>query len=91
MTVLPSIGSAAVLPQAQPGLQIPINFTSADGAFTGVFTLSQFVTRNGQIAAVGTLTGTVTNATGQTVGAVARNLTLSVINISAPATFCIWN
>ena len=83
MTLLPSIGSAAASPQSQPGLQIPITFTSANGAFTGVFTLSRFVTQNGQLAAVGTLTGTVTNATGQTVGAVARNLTLSLINISA--------
>jgi len=84
MTLLPSIGSAAVAPQGQqPGLQIPISFTSPNGAFTGVFTLSRFVAQNGQLAAVGTLTGTVTNSTGQTVGAVARNLTLSLINISA--------
>ena len=83
LTMLPSIGRAAVPVAAPAGLQIPINFTSADGAFAGVFTLSQFVARNGQLAAVGTLTGTVTNATGQTVGAVARNMTLSLINISA--------
>ena len=35
------------------------------------------------MAAVGTLTGTVTNSTGQTVGAIARNLTLSLITINA--------
>lgn len=67
----------------QQGLRIPVNFTSPNGAFTGVFTLSRFVLRNGAVAAVGTLTGTVTNAAGQTVGAVARNITLSLINISA--------
>ena len=38
--------------------------------------------RNGQLAAVGTLTGTVTNAAGQTVGAVVRTLTLPVLNIT---------
>jgi hypothetical protein len=39
--------------------------------------------QNGQVAAVGTLTGTVTNAAGQTVGAIVRNLTLSLISINA--------
>jgi hypothetical protein len=65
------------------GLQIPVNFTSPNGGFTGVFTLTRFVLQNGQVAAVGTLTGTVTNAAGQTIGAIARNITLSLINISA--------
>lgn len=65
------------------GLQIPINFTSANGTFTGVFNLTRFVIQNGQLAAVGTLTGTVTNATGQTVGAIVRNITLSLITINA--------
>ena len=35
------------------------------------------------MAAVGTLAGTVTNAAGQTVGAIARNITLSLINVNA--------
>ena len=65
------------------GLQIPVNVTSPNGSFTGVFTLTRFVVSNGQVAAVGTLTGTVTNAAGQTVGAIARNLTLSLISINA--------
>ncbi|HEY8224678.1 MAG TPA: hypothetical protein VIG25_05320 [Pyrinomonadaceae bacterium] len=65
------------------GLQIPINFTSANGGFIGVFSLTRFVIRNGQVAAAGTLTGTVTNAAGQTVGAIAQTITLSLININA--------
>lgn len=75
--------SAATLAPATAaqGLQIPVNFSSPNGGFTGVFTLTRFVVSNGQLAAVGTLTGTVTNAAGQTVGAIARNLTLSLINI----------
>jgi hypothetical protein len=68
---------------AAQGLQIPVNFSSPNGGFTGVFTLTRFVVSNGQVAAVGTLTGTVTNAAGQTVGAIVRNLTLSLININA--------
>ena len=70
-------------PQAPAGIQIPINFTSPNGTFTGVFNLTRFVVRNGQLAAVGTLTGTVTNAAGQVVGAIVRNITLSLITINA--------
>jgi len=72
--------SSASAPPA--GLQIPVNVTNASGTFTGVFSLSRFVVRNGQLAAVGTLTGTVTNAAGVTIGAIARTITLSIINIS---------
>lgn len=68
---------------AAQGLQIPVNFSSPNGSFTGVFTLTRFIVSNGQVAAVGTLAGTVTNAAGQTVGAIARNITLSLININA--------
>jgi len=75
----PTPASAA----AFQGLQIPINFSSPNGTFTGIFSLTRFVIRNGQVAAVGTLTGTVTNAAGQTVGAIAQTLTLSLININA--------
>ena len=73
----------ASAPAQAGGIPIPISFTSPNGNFSGVFNLSRFVLRNGQVAAVGTLTGTVTNATGQTVGAVVQTLTLSLININA--------
>ena len=63
-------------------LPIPINFRSASGAFSGVFNLTRFVVRNGQLTAVGTLTGTVTNAAGQTVGAVVQTISLPLLNIS---------
>lgn len=80
--LLPSRAQASPV-QGPAGVQIPINFTSPNGAFTGVFNLTRFVVRNGQLAAVGTLTGTVTNAAGQTVGAIVRNVTLSLITINA--------
>jgi len=54
----------------------------ANGAFTGVFTLTRFVVQNGQVAAVGTLTGTVTNAAGVTIGAIVRTLTVPLISIT---------
>jgi hypothetical protein len=88
-TLIPSRTHASTLTTATaaavpPGaIQIPINFASPNGNFTGVFSLSRFVLQNGQVAAVGTLTGTVTNAAGQTVGAIVQNLTLSLININA--------
>lgn len=84
-SILPSLTNAAPTPASAiaQGLQIPINFSSPNGTFTGVFGLTRFVIRNGQLAAVGTLTGTVTNAAGQTVGAIAQTITLSLININA--------
>jgi len=85
-TLVPSPARATestAVPAVASGIQIPINFSSADGAFTGTFNLTRFVLQNGQVAAVGTLTGTVTNAAGQTVGAIVRNLTLSLITINA--------
>ena len=81
--LVPSRAHAASPIQAPAGVQIPINFTSPNGTFTGVFNLTRFVVRNGQVAAVGTLTGTVTNAAGATIGAIARNITLSLITIRA--------
>jgi len=80
---LPVKASPAAAPVVAAGLQIPINFSSPNGTFTGTFNLTRFVIQNGQLAAVGTLTGTVTNSAGQTVGAIVRNLTLSLITINA--------
>jgi len=85
-SIIPSRTNAATPTPASAivqGLQIPINFSSPNGTFTGNFDLTRFVIRNGQLAAVGTLTGTVTNAAGQTVGAIAQTITLSLININA--------
>jgi hypothetical protein len=85
-SIIPSRTNAATPTPASAtvqGLQIPLNFSSPNGTFTGVFGLTRFVIRNGQVAAVGTLTGTVTNAAGQTVGAIAQTITLSLININA--------
>lgn len=67
---------------AAAGLQIPVNFSSPGGSLTGVFNLTRFVVRNGRLSAIGTLTGTITNAAGQTVGAIVQTLTLPVFNIS---------
>ena len=84
--LVPATATAAsptAAPVAAAGLQIPINFSSVNGTFNGTFNLTRFAIQNGQLVAVGTLTGTVTNAAGQTVGAIVRNLTLSLITINA--------
>jgi hypothetical protein len=79
---LSASAAAPASPAAAAGLQIPINFASPAGSLTGIFNLTRFVVRNGQLAAVGTLTGTITNAAGQTVGAIVQTLTLPVFNIT---------
>jgi hypothetical protein len=62
---------------AASGLTIPVTGSGSGGTFTGTFDLQQFAARNGEVAAVGTLTGTVTNALGQATSIV-RNVTLPV-------------
>jgi len=75
--------SLAVVPMASaaaaPALSIPIVGSSADGgSFVGTFTLSKFVATATGVDAVGTLTGTVTSATG-VVGTIVKNITLPVV------------
>ena len=82
ITLAPRVATASPSAPPQTGIQIPINVVNANGAFTGVFNLTRIVTQNGQLAAVGTLTGTVTNAVGQTVGAIVRTLTIPLLTIN---------
>jgi hypothetical protein len=75
---------AALPALAQPGqgsgLTIPITGTFTDalggvGAFTGTFKLQRFTIVDGQIAAVGTLTGTLTDSAGTVLGSIVRTIT----------------
>lgn len=43
---------------------VPTTVNGVSGTLNGTLTITKFVTQNGQLAAVGTLTGTVTNALG---------------------------
>ncbi|NES31796.1 hypothetical protein GCE86_24355 [Micromonospora terminaliae] len=57
------------------------SFTDALGGvgnFAGTFTPTRFVNQNGQLAAVGTLTGTLTNSAGTSLGAVNQQITVPV-------------
>lgn len=76
---------AAVPALAQPGqgsgLTIPITGTFTDalggvGEFTGTFKLQRFTVVDGQIAAVGTLTGTLTDSVGTVLGSIVRTITM---------------
>src|SRR5439155_4323479 len=73
--------SAAVAPASSP-LVIPITGTGSGGSFSGIFTLSQFAVQNGQLMAIGTLSGTVSNTTGA-LGSILRTAALPVSNITA--------
>jgi hypothetical protein len=48
------------------------------GSFAGTFTPTRFVNQNGQLAAVGTLAGTLTNSAGTSLGAVSQQITVPV-------------
>jgi hypothetical protein len=60
-------------------LATPITGTAANGgSFAGQFTPTTFATQNGNVVANGVLTGTLTDASGSTVGTVNRNVTMPV-------------
>ncbi|HXD16688.1 MAG TPA: hypothetical protein VN654_06710 [Vicinamibacterales bacterium] len=63
------------------GLTLPISGAGSGATFTGTLDLQRFVASGSGVAAVGTLTGQVTNALGQ-VTTIAQNVTLPV-NIAA--------
>ncbi len=64
--------------QATPQLSIPVTGTAPGGAFSGAFTLTSFAVRDGQVVALGTLSGVVTNAAG-VVGSILRTVALPVV------------
>jgi hypothetical protein len=70
-------------------LQLPITGTvSGGGSFAGTFDLQKFVVRDGQVAALGIVRGTVTSAAGVAVGsALVGPVTLPVqVSAGAPLT-----
>src|SRR4051812_31831307 len=70
MAFAPVLGLGPAQVQAKQaagsGLSIPVTGTSPTGeTFAGTFTLAKFATSNGQVVAVGTITGTVKDAAGK--------------------------
>jgi hypothetical protein len=75
--VLPSAAAAA--PPARSGITTPVTGTTATGgALTGTLNITRFAVQNGQLVAIGTLTGTITDAAGNTVGTVTQAVALPV-------------
>ena len=63
------------------GLAVPVAGTFTDalggtGTFTGTLNIQRFATQNGQIVAVGTLTGTLTDSVGTVLGSIVRTVAL---------------
>ncbi len=77
-------GAASAAPSAPAAapvtaLATPITGTSADGgSFAGTFTPAKFAAQNGNLLATGVLAGTVTDASGDTVGTVTRTVSMPV-------------
>jgi hypothetical protein len=83
LLLVPATANAA--PPSPAGVTQAVTGTIANGGtFTGVATLTRFAVQNGQLVAIGTLTGTLTDALGAVIGTV-TNLSIT-IPISAAAT-----
>ena len=79
--VAPTPARAAPL---SPAFEIPVNTTSAQGAFTGTLRITSFAVQNGALVASGLLTGSVTTASGTS--SVVRTVTLPVATGAASQT-----
>ena len=82
--LLVPIGLANAKPsttQASPATAIPVTGTlPGGGSFTGTLDITRFVVQNGQLTAVGSLSGTLTDALGNVIGTVSNvlvNLTVA--------------
>lgn len=80
--------SANVAPITTAAVGVPITGTFTDalggtGTFAGTFNITRFVARNGQLAAVGTLTGTLTDSLGNILGTVTQQITTPLASIQA--------
>jgi hypothetical protein len=68
---VPAATSAATTAPAASAVTIPITGTVVNGGtFSGTFNLQRFAVQNGGIVAIGTLSGTLTDALGNVIGTV---------------------
>jgi hypothetical protein len=73
--------TATAAPPQSTSVTVPVTGTFTDslggtGTFVGTYDIDRFTKQNGGLAAVGTLTGTLTNSLGATVGSVDRQATV---------------
>jgi hypothetical protein len=68
----PAVGHAAPNAPSTNTLTVPITGTIANGGgtFSGAYTITRFAKQSGTLTAVGTLSGTLTDALGNTIGTV---------------------
>src|SRR5438477_260834 len=73
-----SAGVAAPPSAGTNAVTVPITTTDLTGTFNGVLSITQFAVQNGQIVALGTLTGAVTTAAGDVVS-IAQDVVLPLL------------
>ena len=73
-----SAGVAAPPSAGTNAITVPISTTDVTGTFDGVLTITRFAIQNGQIVALGTLTGAVTTAAGDVVS-IAQDVVLPLL------------
>jgi hypothetical protein len=84
-----SILNAGVTSKTSPAapaldpLQVTGTIANGGGTFAGTLSLIRFATQGGQLVAIGNLTGTLTDATGNTIGTITNQL---VTLITTPGT-----
>lgn len=75
--------SPAAATSAEAQVTIPVTQTlEGIGTFAGNLTVTSFRIVNGQLSAVGTLTGTITDLAGNLLGTIATQVTLPVTNMN---------
>ena len=70
------------------GLNIPVSASNTAGSFLGNLNITSFANQNGQLVALGTLTGTVTNALTGVTTAVNQVVAVPVTALSNPPGSC---
>ena len=78
LTPLAATSAAAQPAPAAPALTIPIVGSVAGGTLNAVFNLTRFAVQNGQLVAIGTLVGTITNTATGVVSSFVQNIALPV-------------
>jgi hypothetical protein len=73
-----SAGVAAPPSAGTNAVTVPITTTDLTGTFNGVLSITQFAVQNGQVVALGTLTGTVTTAAGDVIS-IAQDIVLPLL------------
>ena len=87
-----ALPGALAQPLPPGGISVPVTGTFTDalggtGRFVGTFTVQRFAQDNNQIAAVGTLTGTLTDSVGTVLGSIVRTVSL-ILNSAATQASC---